>query len=341
MSSEPKIFKSPNKIFLNKSNSIVSTPKFFSSLSVKSNTNSKLKLFNSNSKKSLLSNVKNNFNSNLNINHSFNFLIPFSKNQTSKTTIKKNPNNYTNKKISLSPKKYLFTETKSIQSKFDVNNSLLESNTKSNNFLNKKRKLMTSEEIEMEKIKEEKKIQKKLSEKNRKLYLKSFNYSPMKIIPCPLTTFKPFKLSSNSNSKYLKQGKSNTLYEINKQNQKIRLIMQQKIEKLTDNKSKDRILLNNIEYLKKQNSLYNDLFNANKENYNNNNIFFDESDENKSFNFNENNLTPFKEPIIKWNQKSNLEENIKNKVMNTENKNKNEKNIKILDYLKSLRKNNN
>ena len=96
-----------------------------------------------------------------------------------------------------------------------------------NNFLNKKRKLMTSEEIELEKINKEKEIQKKLLKKNRKLYLKSFNYSPMKITPSPLTTFIPFKLSSNNNSKYIKQGKSNTIYEVNKQNQKIRLKMKE------------------------------------------------------------------------------------------------------------------
>ena len=161
-----------------------------------------------------------------------------------------------------------------------------------NNFLNKKRKYLSSEEIELEKIKKEKEINKKLMEKNKKLYLKSFNYSP----------FIPFKLSCNSNNKYIKEGKGNTLYEINKQNQKIRLKMQQKIEKLSDNKTKDRILLNNVDYLKKQNELYNDLFN--KENIiNNNSIFNDINQDKKS-------LTPIKE-LNNKNDKKNILEYIK------------------------------
>ena len=40
---------------------------------------------------------------------------------------------------------------------------------------------MTSEQNELEKIKKEKEINKKNMQKNKKLYLKSFNYSPMKI----------------------------------------------------------------------------------------------------------------------------------------------------------------
>ena len=41
----------------------------------------------------------------------------------------------------------------------------------------------------------------------------------MKIIPSPLTTFIPFNLSSNNNSKYIKQGKGSSAYEVNEQNQ--------------------------------------------------------------------------------------------------------------------------
>ena len=174
---------------------------------------------------------------------------------------------------------------------------------------------MSSEEIELEKIKKEKEKNKKLMQKNKKLYLKSFNYSPMKITPSPLTTFIPFKLSCNNNSKYIKQGKSNTTYEVNKQNQKIRLKMQQKIEKLTDNKTKDGILLNNVDYLKKQNELYNGLFN--KENIINNNIFNDINKSRKE-------KTPIKE--IKISQ-----------ISNTQIKKINDK-YNILDYIKSLRK---
>jgi hypothetical protein len=148
-------------------------------------------------------------------------------------------------------------------------------------FLNKKRKYMTSEEIELEKIEKERADTKKMIEKNRNLYYKSLFYTPIKIIPTALTTFKPFNLSSSKSSKYLKEGKSNTLYEINKLNQKIRQKMQQKIEALTDTKTKEQILLNNTDYLKKQNSLYNDLFkkpqNVNKINLEKNNISLDEN----------------------------------------------------------------
>ena len=226
------------------------------------------------------------------------------------------------KKIINSMKNNLFSN-----SKININFNRNLNNSNSSNFLiplskrniNQKandctkiiNKDLSSEEIELEKIKKEKEINKKLMEKNKKLYLKSFNYSPMKITPSPLTTFIPFKLSCNSNNKYIKEGKGNTLYEINKQNQKIRLKMQQKIEKLSDNKTKDRILLNNVDYLKKQNELYNDLFN--KENIiNNNNIFNDINQDKKS-------LTPIKE-------------------LNNKNDKKN-----ILEYIKTLRnlKNNN
>ena len=326
MSSNSKNNKSPNKILLNNSKTLTSTPRFSSLLSFRSNTNSKLKKISSNSKSSLLSSIKTNFNSNLNNNHSSTFLIPYSRHSISQTTSKKKSNNFIHK-ITFSSTKYLFTETKE---KSNISN--LEENKFSNSFLNKKRKLMTSEEIELEKIKGEKDKQKKLMEKNRKLYLKSFNYSPMKIIPSPLTTFKPFKLSSNNNSKFIKQGKSNTFYEVNKQNQKIRLKMQQKIEKLSDNNIKDKILLNNVEYLKKQNILYNDLFN--KENYNND-IFLNKDNEKISLNINERSDTPIKESILNFNKKSNL---IENKIVGSHIKKSNGKNI--IDYLKCFIKNN-
>ena len=149
----------------------------------------------------------------------------------------------------------------------------------------------------------------------------------MKINPSPLTTFIPFKLSSNNNTKYIKQGKGNTIYEVNKQNQKIRLKMQQKIEKLTDNKTKDGILLNNVDYLKKQNELYKDLFN--NEN-NNNNSLLNNNDENKNLNINEINSKSTKEfSIYKRSQTQILDSQIK----------KLKDNNKILDYLRSLRKN--
>ena len=320
----------PNKILNYKINSLTSTPKFSQLLPLKENNNTQLKLFNS-MKNSLFSNNKINFNSNSNNKNNSCFLIPFSKSFIPKIKVNQNTNDFTHSKVSFSNKKILLTETKSIKHNINKNISFTETKSKPEelvkSFLNKKRKNMTSEEIELEKIKEEKEINKKLMQKNKKLYLKSFNYSPMKIMPSPLTTFIPFKLSSNNNSKFLKQGKSNTLYEVNKQNQKIRLKMQQKIEKLTDNKTKDRILLNNVDYLKKQNELYNDLFN--EENFNNNSCFIKENDENKNLNIKERSITPIKS--------FNQNKNNKTQIFNSQNKVLN-KNNNILTYLKSLRK---
>ena len=103
--------------------------------------------------------------------------------------------------------------------------------------------------------------------------------------------------------------------------------MQQKIEKLTDNKTKDGILLNNVDYLKKQNELYKDLFN--NEN-NNNNSLLNNNDENKNWNINGINSKSTKEfSIYKSSQTQILDSQIK----------KLKDNNKILDYLRSLRKN--
>ena len=319
----------PNKILNYKINSLTATPKFSQLLPLKENNNLQLKLFNS-MKNCLFSNNKTNFNSNSNNKNNSCFLIPFSKSFIPKIKVNQNTNDFTHSKLAFSSKKILLTETKTIKHNINKNFSFTETKSKPqeliNTFLNKKRKKMTSEEIELEKIKEEKDINKKLMGKNKKLYLKSFNYSPMKIMPSPLTTFIPFKLSSNNNSKYLKQGKTNTLYEINKQNQKIRLKMQQKIEKLTDNITKDRILLNNVDYLKKQNELYNDLFND--VNFINNS-FIKENDENKALNIKERSTTPTKN----FNQNKNNKGQIFNSQIKKVNKNNN-----ILSYLKSLRK---
>jgi hypothetical protein len=295
--------------------------------------NLKLKLFNSN-KNCPNSSNKTIFNSSYNSKNNSCFLVPFSKTNISKT------NDYTQKKFQTSNKKILSSDIKSITHKINnENNSFTEIKTKFslvNNFLNKKRKLMTSEEIELEKINKEKEIQKKLLKKNRKLYLKSFNYSPMKITPSPLTTFIPFKLSSNNNSKYIKQGKSNTIYEVNKQNQKIRLKMQEKIEKLADNKTKEKILLNNADYLKKQTELYNDLFN--KENTINNS-FININEKNINLSTNEKNRTPLKELNNKDKKEFNIFKNNHSVIFNS--KIKLSETNKILEYLKSIRKSNN
>ena len=179
---------------------------------------------------------------------------------------------------------------------------------KQNSFLNKKRKYMTSEEIELEKIEKERILSKKLAEKNKITYYKSLEYTPLKISPTPLTTFKPFNLSCNKNNKYLKEGKSSTLYEIHKLNQKIRLKMQQKIEVSEDIKTKNQILLNDTDYLRKQNLLYNDLFKAPKSiikeelnvHKNNNNKIGNSFEENKDINKVKNYMTPIKKENVNF-----------------------------------------
>ena len=89
---------------------------------------------------------------------------------------------------------------------------------------------MSSEEIELAKIKKEKEDFKKEKLKNEKIYKKSKKYIPMTITPSPLTILKPFHLSSSYSSKYLKNRMSSTDYEINKINNKIK----EKIKKKCD-----------------------------------------------------------------------------------------------------------
>ena len=315
----------PNKMFNFNLNSLKSTPKFSPLIPSRENNNSKLKLFNL-SKSNLFSNGKNNFNRNYidNINNTDNFLIPFSRSFIPKSVVNQKANDLTQKKLQISNKKLLFSEMQTISNKLNNNDSFSEIKPQKS-FLNKKRKHMTSEEIELEKMKKEKEALKLLMNKNKKLYLKSFKYSPMKITPSPLTTFIPFKLSSNNNSKFIKQGKSNTIYEVNKQNQKIRLKMQQKIEKLANNTLKDTILLNNVDYLKKQNELYNELFN--KENFTNS--FTNSKKEKKILINKQRSITPIKDfnSFKSDNLKSFDSQIKKNKVNNT-----------IIEYLKNFRK---
>ena len=256
--------------------------------SIKQDINPYLKRYYSTAKK-LFSSNKNNAN-NTNNKENNHFLIPYSISSFSKTNIKpKNSLSFmsqTKFKTPLLSTPKLSTESKyffpkNLSQKFNFSENKF-SDITIKSFLNKKRKkYMTSEEIELEKIEKERTATKKMIEKNRNLYYKSLFYTPIKIIPTALTTFKPFNLSSSKSSKYLKEGKSNTLYEINKLNQKIRQKMEQKIEALTDTKTKEQILLNNTDYLKKQNSLYNDLFkkpqNINNINLEKNNIILEEN----------------------------------------------------------------
>jgi hypothetical protein len=256
--------------------------------SIKQDINPYLKRYYSTAKK-LFSSNKNNAN-NTNNKENNHFLIPYSVSSISKTNIKPKSSlsfmSQTKFKTPLLSTPKLSTESKyffpkNLSQKFNFSENKF-SDITIKSFLNKKRKkYMTSEEIELEKIERERTATKKMIEKNRNLYYKSLFYTPIKIIPTALTTFKPFNLSSSKSSKYLKEGKSNTLYEINKLNQKIRQKMEQKIEALTDTKTKEQILLNNTDYLKKQNSLYNDLFkkpqNINNINLEKNNIILEEN----------------------------------------------------------------
>ena len=278
-------------------------------------------------KNTLFSNSQKKFNSLSSLkNNSSDFLIPFSKSYLPNTNTKLKSNAYTQKKMPNSIKKSLLTNITNSTLKINKSNSFSEIKVQ-NIFLNKKRKHMTTEEIELEKIKREKEDIKKLMQKNKKLYLKSLNYSPMKIIPSPLTTFIPFNLSSNNNTKYIKQGKSSSTYEVNEQNHKIRLKMQQKIEKLSDNKIKGGILLNNSDYLKKQNELYNNLFNDKNDV---NNTFSFNKDEDKNLNTNKKSIILFKDiNCSKINQ---------SQTKDSQNK-KFKENYKISDFIKALRKN--
>ena len=278
-------------------------------------------------KNTLFSNSQKKFNSLSSLkNNSSDFLIPFSKSYLPNTNTKLKSNAYTQKKLPNLNKKSLLTNITNSTLKINQSNSFSEIKVQ-NIFLNKKRKHMTTEEIELEKIKREKEDIKKLMQKNKKLYLKSLNYSPMKIIPSPLTTFIPFNLSSNNNTKYIKQGKSSSTYEVNEQNHKIRLKMQQKIEKLSDNKIKGGILLNNSDYLKKQNELYNNLFNDKNDV---NNTFSFNKDEDKNLNTNKKSIILFKDiNCSKINQ---------SQTKDSQNK-KFKENYKISDFIKALRKN--
>ena len=292
---------SPNKNKEIKINPLYSTPKWSKQkkiiLPIKSNNNPYLKAFFSNKKTISLPNEQN---SNISKNC---FLIPQTIQSISKLNSKLNNSfSYINK-TEIKQKKIFnsqyFTESKNIfhknMLKFNFSEIKPEQNKLTQiSLLHKKRKYMTSEEIELENIEKERNTLKKLMEKNKNLYLKSLIYSPIDIIPKPLTTFKPFKLSSNNNSKYLKEGKSNTIFETNKLNQKIRLKMKQKIEALTDKKTKNQILLNNFEYLKKQNILYNDLFKIKK---NNNNIDINDNNNNNN---NKINFNHYKNKIINY-----------------------------------------
>ncbi|MCQ2816768.1 MAG: hypothetical protein MJ252_05825 [archaeon] len=100
--------------------------------------------------------------------------------------------------------------------------------TKEVQFLGKKRKQMTSEEIELEQIKMERAQFEKEKKENWECYEKSKKYKPVHLMPAPLTLLKPFKLSSSYSQMYLKRRESSTKYETNLVNEKIKKKLEEK-----------------------------------------------------------------------------------------------------------------
>ncbi len=136
----------------------------------------------------------------INLNSEKNF--SFENNSTEKTLLRKSYTSASSKKRNLYN---LIKENKKISKM---------------NFLGKKKKILSSEEIELEKIKKEKEELKKQKLINQKCYLKSKNYIPMIITPSPLTIIQPFNLSNNYTSKLLKS----KINEIECENYKIKKI---------------------------------------------------------------------------------------------------------------------
>lgn len=115
-----------------------------------------------------------------------------------------------------------------------------------NEFLNLKRskkKILSSEEIELEKIKKEKEELKKMKQNYMKVYSKSKQYKPMHILPSPLTLIKPFHLSSSSSTQYLRRRLTSTNYEIEKINKKIKEKLEKKCEEYGE-KMKENVFIN-------------------------------------------------------------------------------------------------
>ena len=138
------------------------------------------------------------------------------------------------------------------------------------NFLGKKKKILSSEEIELEKIRKEKEEIKKQKLKHQKCYLKSKNYIPMTINPSPSTIIKPFNLSSNNYSYKLIQSKKT--FDKNKINNNEKSNFEKKnknnINKVFIDKEKNENLnLNNNELINNYNTpikKFDDCLNKNK-----------------------------------------------------------------------------
>lgn len=112
-------------------------------------------------------------------------------------------------------------------------------------FLGKKRKkILTTEERELEQIKKEKEELAKAKLKYLKLYQRSKFYKPIEIIPSPLTLLKPFNLSCSTATQYLKKRMTSTNYEVEKINQKIKQKLEKKCEAY-GKKMKDNVFVGN------------------------------------------------------------------------------------------------
>lgn len=150
---------------------------------------------------------------------------------------------------------------------------------KSLNFIGKKR-ILTSEERLLEKIRIEKEQIEREKRENWSLYERSKHYKPMMHLqPSPLTLLKPFKLSTNYSTIYLKKRQSTTNYETNKINEKIIKKLKDKCDKYNseiqnennkkiNNINNQKILTNNTILSKNESSKEN----INTENILNNNI---------------------------------------------------------------------
>ena len=154
-----------------------------------------------------------------------------------------NKNSNCVKKDKIISKKSFTTNKKCCLNSFNFNKNILKIN-----FLGKKKKILSSEEIELEKIKKEKEEIKKQKIINEKCYKRSKNYIPLTITPSPLTILKPFHLSSSRSSKFLKNRMSSTDYEINKINNQIKEKIKKKCEEFQEKENKNINMNKSFDY---------------------------------------------------------------------------------------------
>lgn len=124
--------------------------------------------------------------------------------------------------------------------------------------LNKKKKVLSSEEIQLEKIKKEKEEMQRLRNVNSQLVEKAKVFNPKPLNPSPLTLIKPFNLSSNNSKMLMKKRLTNT--HIEEVNSKIMETMKKKCE-VVGEKIKETVFINdtmklqktpnNVRYMKK------------------------------------------------------------------------------------------